>query len=242
MTTRLPGRLVPLLRRGARPACVLLPGAGGGLHPYLRLAAAIGKTHNVAAVRAAGLLPDEEPELSIAEMADAAAQALDADGTVPAAVFGWSLGGSVAWELCVRLAERGHLPDLVLVDASPLPRRATAEEDARVRETIVGMLGPRPDPATVERVRRVFDTQVAALADYRADRSYAGRVLMLMCTDEEFAFRAEAEARWRELAPELSAGRLDAGHFDVFDPERLPQLVDEVTPFLGRAASGAVLR
>ncbi|MGC4761828.1 alpha/beta fold hydrolase [Micromonospora sp. DT46] len=241
MTTRLPGRLVPLLRRGARPACVLLPGAGGGLHPYLRLAAAIGKTHNVAAVRAAGLLPDEEPELSIAEMADAAAQALDADGTVPAAVLGWSLGGSVAWELCVRLAERGHLPDLVLVDATPLPRRATAEEDARVRETVVGMLGPRPAPATVERVRRVFDTQVAALADYRAERSYAGRVLMLMCTDEEFGFRAEAEARWRELAPELSAGRLDAGHFDVFAPERLPQLVDEVTPFLGRA-SGAVLR
>ena len=96
VTTRLPGRPVPLLRRGARPACVLLPGAGGGLHPYLRLAAAIGKTHNVAAVRAAGLLPDEEPELSIAEMADAAARALDADGTVPAAVLGWSLGGSVA--------------------------------------------------------------------------------------------------------------------------------------------------
>ncbi|MFV2112836.1 alpha/beta fold hydrolase [Micromonospora sp. LOL_025] len=241
MTTRLPGRLVPLLRRGARPACVLLPGAGGGLHPYLRLAAAIGRTHNVAAVRAAGLLPDEEPELSIAEMADAAARALDADGTVPAAVLGWSLGGSVAWELCVRLAEWGHLPDLVLVDATPLPRRATAEEDARVRETVVGMLGPRPDPATVERVRRVFDTQVAALADYRADRPYAGRVLMLMCTDEEFGFRAEASARWRELAPDLRAGRLDAGHFDVFDPDRLPQLVDEVTPFLGRA-SGAVRR
>ncbi|SCL54480.1 alpha/beta fold hydrolase [Micromonospora peucetia] len=241
MTTRLPGRLVPLLRRGVRPACVLLPGAGGGLHPYLRLAAAIGKTHNVAAVRAAGLLPDEEPELSIAEMADAALRALDEDGTVPAAVLGWSLGGSVAWELCVRLAERGHLPDLVLVDASPLPRRATADEDARVRETVVGMLGPRPDPATVERVRRVFDTQVAAFADYRADRPYAGRVLMLTCTDEEFEFRAEASTRWRELAPDLRAGRLDAGHFDVFDPDRLPQLVDEVTPFLGRA-SGAVLR
>jgi thioesterase domain-containing protein len=241
VTARLPGRLVPLLRRGDRPACVLLPGAGGGLHPYLRLAAAIGTTHNVAAVRAAGLLPDEEPELSIAEMAASAARALDAAGTVPAAVFGWSLGGAVAWELCVRLADRGHLPDLVLVDASPLPRRSTAEEDARVRDTVVGMLGPRPDPATVERVRRVFDTQVAALADYRADRSYAGRVLMLMCTDEEFAFRADADARWRELAPDLRAGRLDSGHFDVFDPERLPQLIDELAPFLGRD-SGAVLR
>ncbi|NIL64672.1 thioesterase, partial [Salinispora arenicola] len=115
-----------------------------------------------------------------------------------------------------------------------------AEEDAHVRETIIGMLGPRPDPATVKRVRRVFDTQVAALASYRADRSYPGRVLMLMCTDEEFTFRAGAEARWR-AREDLSAGRLDAGHFDVFDPERLPQLVDEVTPFLGRA-SGAVLR
>ncbi|PZG02538.1 alpha/beta fold hydrolase [Micromonospora deserti] len=234
MTATTPGRLVTLLRRGTRPVCVLLPGAGGGLQPYFQLASTIGHTHNVVAVRAAGLLPGEEPERTIAEMADAAARALDAGDAMPAAVFGWSLGGSVAWELAVRLAERGHRPDVVLVDASPLPRQAAAEEDARIRETVIGMLGPRPDPATVDRVRRVFDTQVAALADYHAERPYPGRVLTLWCADDEFDFRPAAAARWRELAPDLRTGNLDAGHFAVFEPAHLPQLVGAVTPFLGR--------
>ncbi|GIE90981.1 alpha/beta fold hydrolase [Actinoplanes regularis] len=236
MTTAQPGRLVPLLRRGSRPTFLLLPGAGGGLHPYLRLAAALGQNHNVTAVRAAGLVPGEEPEHDLAEMAEGALRALEESGTVPEAVLGWSLGGAVAWELCVRLADRGHRPDLVLVDGSPLPRHSTVEEDQALRATIIGMLGPRPDPATAERVGRVFDTQVAALAAYRADRAYPGRVLMLMCEGDDMAFRDEAAAGWRELAPQLRGGRLDAGHFAVFDPEHLPQLLDAVVPFVGRTS------
>jgi hypothetical protein len=83
MTTPQPGRLVPLLRRGSRPTLLLLPGAGGGLNPYLRLAAALGQSHNVTALRAAGLVPTEEPEHGIAEMADAALRALEESGDIP---------------------------------------------------------------------------------------------------------------------------------------------------------------
>ncbi|MEV0395181.1 alpha/beta fold hydrolase [Polymorphospora rubra] len=240
MAPRLPGRVVPLVRRGDRPVCVLLPGAGGGLNPYLRLAAVLAPTHNVCVVRAAGLVPTEAPEESIDQMAEAALAALDADGLAPAAVFGWSLGGAVAWEICVRLADRGSRPDLVLVDASPLPRDSTAEDDTRIRETIVAMLGPRPEPDTVDRVRRVFDAQVAALAVYRSERGYPGRVLLLMCTDDEFTFRPRAERRWRELAPDLRAGRLDAGHFEVLEAEHLPQLTERIVPFLDPATQEAV--
>jgi thioesterase domain-containing protein len=236
MDSRAPGRLIALVRRGDRPVCVMLPGAGGGVIPYMRLAAHIGRTHDVYVVRAAGLVSGEVQERSVDAMAAAAIEALDAAAIVPQVVFGWSLGGAVAWEVCVRLADRAELPALVVVDAAPLPRASTAAVDASLRSLIVGMLGPRPPAATVELVGETLDAQLEALAGYRASRPYPGRVLLLMCTDGEFPERAAYAERWRVLAPHLCSGRLAAGHFDVFDPLNLPQLADQITAFLGSTA------
>ena len=47
MAAKTPGRLVTLVRRAHQSACLLLPGAGGGLNPYLRLASFVGSTHAV---------------------------------------------------------------------------------------------------------------------------------------------------------------------------------------------------
>ena len=224
------GRLITLVRCGDRPSAVLLPGAGGGLNPYLRLATHLGSRYNVHAVRAAGLVPGEEPEYTIAAMAESARRALAEAGVEPALVFGWSLGGTIAWELCQRLS---GAPDLVLVDSSPLPRVSTVEGDTELRELIVGMLGPRPDPATADRVRTTFDAQVQALAEYRGTGTYAGRVLMLMCLDDDFRDRESAAHRWRELAPDLVDGTLEASHYSVFDPDHLPELAARLDAFLG---------
>jgi len=81
--------------------------------------------------------------------------------------------------------------------------------------------------------------QMSALARYRTERPYAGRVLMLMCSDADFPMRDEAAARWRSLASDLTAGRLAADHFGVFDPEHLPQLTGEIAAFLGLPAGVA---
>jgi len=217
----------------------MLPGGGGGFNPYLRLAAHIGETYNVYVVRAAGLVPGEEHEASVDEMAEAAIEALDAARITPTLVFGWSMGGAIGWEICVRLAGRDQLPDLVLVDASPLPRESTAAGDARLRGLVLGTLGPHAAPTTVDLVRRTFDAQLAALAAYRAQRSYAGRVLMLMCHDDEFPGRADAAARWSALAPRLESGQLAADHFGVFDPIHLPELTDQLATFLGTTTESA---
>lgn len=229
------GRLVTLVRRKDRPVCLLLPGAGGGLNPYLRLASFLGKFYNVYAVRAAGLLPGDPVEDSIDAMADAAVTALD--GRVPRLVFGWSLGGTIAWEVCVRLAAQGARPDLVIVDSSPLPRNASAEDDEVIRQIVIGGLGPRPDGETVQRVDQTFRAQVAALAKYSAVRSYDGRVLLLMCPDTvvdgALTERQQAVRRWREIAPDLHVDGLDAGHYEVFDPEHIGQLTGSISAFAG---------
>lgn len=228
-----PSRLVTLVRRKDRPVCVMLPGAGGGLNPYLRLASHLGRRYSVYAVRAAGLVPGDTPEDSIAAMADSAVAALA--GRSPALVFGWSLGGIVGWEVCVRLADRGVYPELVIVDSSPLPRHATADADERIRELIVAGLGPRPDEHTVARVERTFQAQVHALAGYAAEREYPGRVLLLACKDagDGISGRDGALRRWRELAPDLRTATLDAGHYEVFEPAHLDRLTGEIDAFIG---------
>jgi thioesterase domain-containing protein len=241
MSVTLPGRLVTLARRGDSPVCLMLPGAGGGLNSYLRLASHLGHRYSVYAVRAAGLLPAETPEDSVGAMADSAVAALR--GRQPALVFGWSLGGAVGWEVCVRLADRGLLPDLVMVDSSPVPPPSSAAGDERIHGIVVRGLGPRPDRDTVARVQQTVQAQLRALAGYTAERAYAGRVLLLMCPasedDVEFADRDEAVRRWRELAPDLRTGTLDAGHYAVFDPAHLGRLTAEISAFLGHDLAGA---
>jgi len=235
----LPGRLVTLVRRKERPVCVMLPGAGGGLNPYLRLASFLGRHHNVYAVRAAGLLPGDPLEDSVAAMADAAVDALD--GRSPALVFGWSLGGTVAWEMCVRLADRGVRPDLVIVDSSPFSRPSTVDGDELIRQIIVSGLGPRPDEQTVVRVEHTFRAQVRALAGHATRREYPGRVLLLMCPESSadgISGRADAVRRWRELAPDLRLANLDASHYAVFEPEHLDQLTGAIGAFLGHERAG----
>jgi thioesterase domain-containing protein len=240
MAAKVPGRVITLVRRENHPAFVMMPGAGGGFGPYVRLASQIGERHSVHVIRAAGLMPGEVPERTIDAMAGSALDALDAAAIVPQAVFGWSMGGAIGWELCVRLAERGELPDLVLVDSSPLPREPTVAADARLRDRIVGMLGLEPSAATLDLVGRTLDAQIAALASYQTRRAYAGRVLLLTCADEDIPGRDESASRWHSLAPQLRAGRLAAGHFDVFDRVHLPELADHIATFLGTTARLAV--
>jgi thioesterase domain-containing protein len=233
------GRLVTLVRRKDRPVCVMLPGAGGGLNPYMRLASHLGKSFSVYVVRAAGLLPRDTVEDTVDAMADSAVEALD--GREPALVFGWSLGGTIAWEMCARLADRGVQPDLVIVDSSPMPRVPSPESDGRIRDAILRGLGPRPDEGTLQRVEQTFQAQVRALAAYSAQRSYPGRVQLLMCpdndTDDVLTDRPGDVQRWRSLAPDLRLGKLDASHYEVFDPAHLAQLTGEIDAFLSQAGA-----
>ncbi|WP_221351704.1 alpha/beta fold hydrolase [Streptomyces beigongshangae] len=223
------GRLVTMARGRGRPGCLILPGAGGGLTPYLRLASELGRTHSVDFVRPSGLVPGEEPESTVADMAESVLGMVEA--AVPRLVIGWSLGGLVAWEVCAGLAEDGHRPDLVIIDSSPLPRVPEPGEDEWLRSRMVSDLGPAADAETVGRMERTFAAQAAALTHYATESRYPGRLLLLVCSPYDEGGREAAVRRWRELAPDLELVRLDAGHYDVFEPAHLPRLAQAVHAF-----------
>jgi thioesterase domain-containing protein len=237
MTTQL-GRLIPLMRGKDKPTCVMIPGGGGGLAPYLRLAGVLGKVYNVYAVRAAGLVPDEAPETTVPQMAESVLGALG--DLVPEVVFGWSMGGTIAWEVCASLAERGHHPRLVMIDCSPFRLVPDPVRDKATLDLIVGMLGSRPDEQTLHRVTSTFDAHLAALSVFDTERYYDGPVQLLACTGQsDLTDRAAAVGRWRELASDLRVETVPAGHFQVFEPEHLPRLSALIGEFLGMPAGVA---
>lgn len=229
-----PSRLIPVGPGKDGPRCLILPGAGAGFVPYARLAAGLSDELDVGVdfVRAVGLLPGESPEYSVAQMAASVLDQLNGARTAPRSVFGWSLGGLVGWEVCVALAARGCQPDLVIVDSSPRPGPGEPGEQERVRNQIIGELGPHANQQTIDQVLRTLAAQSAAFAAYRAQETYPGRVLLLTCAPHDTPERVAAVRLWRELAPRLTVGQLEAGHHQVFEPARLPQLVAEVGAFL----------
>ncbi|MGW3297002.1 non-ribosomal peptide synthetase [Streptomyces xiamenensis] len=124
-----PGRALIRLRTGTGVPLVLVHAVGGSVLGYAELCAALATDRPVYGVEAEGLTGGS-PLHTVGELADRYLDRMDAElGAGPVVLAGWSMGGSVAYEMAARAAERGRaVESLVLIDTPVEPERAPEDE------------------------------------------------------------------------------------------------------------------
>jgi len=127
--------LVVLNERGDETPVFFIAGIGGHVFTFQKLASLLGERTPTFGFRAIGGESGEIPKERVEEIAAAYLEELDARGLTkkPIVLCGYSFGGYVAYELALRLEERGVAPELLVffdVLAPGYPRRLPVHERA----------------------------------------------------------------------------------------------------------------
>jgi amino acid adenylation domain-containing protein len=113
-----PSPLVAIQPRGSRRPFFCVHAAGGSVFPYVGLAQRLGVERPFYGLQARGADDMAEPATSVEEMAAdylVAIRAAQKEG--PYLLGGWSLGGSIAFEMARQLRARGVAASLIMLDA-----------------------------------------------------------------------------------------------------------------------------
>ncbi|WP_367123832.1 amino acid adenylation domain-containing protein [Streptomyces phytohabitans] len=222
--------------------------AGGTAFCYLPLATALPDRFAVQGVQAPGLNAGEEPLTSVEAMAERYLELVRADPDESLVLCGLSYGGLVAHEMGRLLAARGHRRVAVLL----LDTHATDDEAKRAafapveaaefRDKLVRFNGMYPgiDDAQIDRYFHTYNRNRAAARDHTPRTSDAP--LLLVQADADAADPAEAAAAeeeqrgfWHARAGAgLRVERVDGGHWDVLEGERVPRIAELITEELAR--------
>ncbi|HEV2733980.1 MAG TPA: amino acid adenylation domain-containing protein, partial [Longimicrobiaceae bacterium] len=127
------GPLVPIHATGGKRPLFLVHGAGGAVRSYAVLASHLGPDRPLYGLQSHGLDGEAAPLATIVEMAADYCRAVrDVQPEGPYLLGGWSMGGTVAFEMARQLEAAGqHVERLVLLDTSmPGTKLAGPEADA----------------------------------------------------------------------------------------------------------------
>lgn len=180
------------------PRLVCFPHAGGTASWFGAVARALAPTVEVAAIQYPGRQDRfREPCLtSVDELADAVIGPLTGPDERPVALFGHSMGASVAFEVACRLESNGRAPVAVFVSGRGAPSLPRDEGVHRL-----------DDDALVTEIRKLGGTDSRALAD--------AELLQLALPAVRADFRAAETYRWRGRGPIRSPLHV---HVGVDDP------------------------
>jgi amino acid adenylation domain-containing protein len=122
--------LVPLQPRGEKRPLFCVHAAGGNVFRFVRLTSDMGLERPIYGLQARGLESNEQPYSSIEEMASAYVKAIKCvQSEGPYILSGWSLGGTVAFEMAFILEKLGESVLAVIMIDAPSPFSDTIEEN-----------------------------------------------------------------------------------------------------------------
>jgi surfactin synthase thioesterase subunit len=230
-------------RDAAAVRLVCFPHAGGSASYYFPVSAALSPDVDVLAVQYPGRQDrHSEPCVdSVPALADAVVAHLDEWRDRPLALFGHSLGASVAFEVARRLEDTGPGPTDLFVSGRRAP---SAERDERIHQ--------RDDAGLVDAIRELAGTDPRMLddpevvrmilpsvrADYRAAERYRCApdavlrcpVHVLTGDADKHVTAAEARAWERHSSGPVTVSTYPGGHF--FLNEHAAEVIGEIRRIL----------
>jgi thioesterase domain-containing protein len=175
--------IVRLATGGARPFFCVHP-IGGNVMCYVDLARCLGGARDFYGIQAPGLQGGAAPFTDVHAMAAHYLEQIRAvQPQGPYLLGGWSMGGTVAFEIARQLAAQGEATQqLVLIDTET--STVAASDCSAVRQPHPAYEIPAgADPAQLERLYAVFTSHDRALAAYR-ERPYAGPLTLIRAHEQ----------------------------------------------------------
>ena len=176
--------LVRLATGSAIPFFCVHP-IGGHVLCYAELARCLGDVRDFYGLQARGLQGEAAPFTDLARMAaHYLAEIRTVQPTGPYLLGGWSMGGTVAFEIALQLAAAGEdTQRLVLIDTET-GAVARSTESAVCRQPRPGHeIPPGIDPEQLEHLFRVVTSNDRALAEYR-ERAYPGALTLIRAREQ----------------------------------------------------------
>jgi len=225
----------------------LVHGLGGYITNLVPLARELNDRYDVYALEAVGPFDDRPPHASIPEMAEyyvAAVRRRQPDG--PYLLAGWSMGGTIAWEMCRQLiAQDQTVGPLTLIDAHPLWTYGSNLRFGFVASRLLDQLGPAfadirslpkakrwqalidrageyqgPGAVSIGRLIRTCEAHLSAGAAYVPER--IGVDVTALWAKQRWG--RPLTSPWRSRARSYVARTVPGDHYSMLEPTHVGQL------------------
>ncbi|MCK7624461.1 alpha/beta fold hydrolase [Streptomyces sp. RS10V-4] len=228
---------------------VCFPHAGGSASAYLSLSRELAPEREVLAIQYPGR-QDRRTEPCIEDLVDLAAAItpeLKPWADAPMALFGHSMGATVAFEVARRLTAGGHAPVALFASARRAPSRSRDESTHLHDERLLAEV--RQLDSTTAEVLADEDLRAMVLpalrADYKAAETYryvpgaplTCPLIALTGTDDTRVSREEAESWAEHTTADFALHAFPGGHF--FFREHLADVVALINGRLAASPAAA---